>query len=165
MSKIALSSNTSGTGVFTIASLGTNTNQTLTLPNATGTLLSTADIATQAEAEAGTDNATVMTPLRAEDHMVANALGWGQTPKLVTYAASTWYQNTTGRPIYLNVRSSGTAGSHNFDYGTSTTVFGTYSVGDGSSGTWNTLSLVWQPNYFLRLGFTISSSAFSWEIS
>jgi hypothetical protein len=39
MSKIALSSNVSGTGVFTIASLGTNTNQTLTLPDATGTVL------------------------------------------------------------------------------------------------------------------------------
>ena len=38
MSKIALSSNTSGTGVFTIASPGTNTNQTLTLPDATGTV-------------------------------------------------------------------------------------------------------------------------------
>jgi hypothetical protein len=39
MSKIALSSNASGTGVFTIASLGTNTNQTLTLPDASGTVL------------------------------------------------------------------------------------------------------------------------------
>ena len=38
MSKIALSSNTSGTGVFTIASPGTNTNRTLTLPDATGTV-------------------------------------------------------------------------------------------------------------------------------
>jgi hypothetical protein len=37
MSKIALSSNASGTGVFTIASLGTNTDRTLTLPDATGT--------------------------------------------------------------------------------------------------------------------------------
>lgn len=41
MSKIALSSNTSGTGVFTIASLGTNTNRTLTLPDATTTLVGT----------------------------------------------------------------------------------------------------------------------------
>lgn len=39
MSKIALSSNTSGTGVFTIESLGTNTNRTLTLPDASGTVL------------------------------------------------------------------------------------------------------------------------------
>ena len=41
MSKIALSSNTSGTGVFTLVSPGTNTNQTLTLPDITGTLVST----------------------------------------------------------------------------------------------------------------------------
>ncbi len=41
MSKIALSSNTSGTGVFTIESLGTNTNRTLTLPDATTTLVGT----------------------------------------------------------------------------------------------------------------------------
>lgn len=41
MSKIALSSNTSGTGVFTIASLGTNTDRTLTLPDATTTLVGT----------------------------------------------------------------------------------------------------------------------------
>ena len=64
MSKIALSSNASGTGVFTIASLGTNTDQTLTLPDATGTLFSSADIASQAQAEAGSDNVTLMTPLR-----------------------------------------------------------------------------------------------------
>ena len=38
MSKIALSSNNSGNGTFTIASLGTNTDRTLTLPDATGTI-------------------------------------------------------------------------------------------------------------------------------
>jgi hypothetical protein len=38
MSNIALSSNNSGTGTFTIASLGTNTDRTLTLPDATGTI-------------------------------------------------------------------------------------------------------------------------------
>lgn len=37
MSSIALSGNVAGTGVFTLASPGTNTNQTLTLPDATGT--------------------------------------------------------------------------------------------------------------------------------
>ena len=63
MSKIALSSNASGTGVFTIASPGTNTNRTLTLPDASGTVLSNTDIASQAEAEAGTDNTKLMTPL------------------------------------------------------------------------------------------------------
>lgn len=39
MSSIALTPNASGTGAFTIASPNSNTNQTLTLPDATGTLL------------------------------------------------------------------------------------------------------------------------------
>jgi hypothetical protein len=39
MSKIALSSNASGTGVFTIASPNSNTDRTLTLPDNTGTLV------------------------------------------------------------------------------------------------------------------------------
>jgi hypothetical protein len=44
MSKIALSGNASGTGTFTFAAPGTNTDRTLTLPDATGTLARTADI-------------------------------------------------------------------------------------------------------------------------
>jgi hypothetical protein len=39
MSKIALTPNASGTGTFSIASPGTNTDRTLTLPDATGTVL------------------------------------------------------------------------------------------------------------------------------
>jgi hypothetical protein len=42
MSIIALSSNTLGSGTFTVASPNSNTNRTLTLPDASGTLLSTA---------------------------------------------------------------------------------------------------------------------------
>lgn len=38
MSKIALSGNASGTGTFTFAAPGTNTDRTLTLPDATGTV-------------------------------------------------------------------------------------------------------------------------------
>ena len=44
MSKIALEPNASGTGVFSIASPNSNNNRTLTLPDATGTLATTADI-------------------------------------------------------------------------------------------------------------------------
>jgi hypothetical protein len=40
MSKIALSGNGSGTGTFTIASPNSNSDCTLTLPDATGTILS-----------------------------------------------------------------------------------------------------------------------------
>ena len=39
MSKIALTGNASGTGTLTIASPNTNTDRTLTLPDATGTLM------------------------------------------------------------------------------------------------------------------------------
>jgi hypothetical protein len=44
MSKIALSGNASGTGTFTFAAPGTNTDRTLTLPDATGTVATTADV-------------------------------------------------------------------------------------------------------------------------
>jgi len=42
MSSIKLESNASGTGIFTIASPNSNTNRTLTLPNNTGTILTSA---------------------------------------------------------------------------------------------------------------------------
>lgn len=39
MSKVALSGNASGTGTFTIASPNSNTDRTLSLPDASGTVL------------------------------------------------------------------------------------------------------------------------------
>jgi hypothetical protein len=47
MSKIALTPNASGTGVFTISSPATNTNRTLTLPDEAGTVLTSASSITQ----------------------------------------------------------------------------------------------------------------------
>jgi len=44
MSKIALSGNASGTGTFTIAAPNSNSNQTLTLPDQTGTVITTAGV-------------------------------------------------------------------------------------------------------------------------
>jgi hypothetical protein len=44
MSKIALSGNASGTGTFSIAAPNSNSDRTLTLPDASGTLARTADI-------------------------------------------------------------------------------------------------------------------------
>lgn len=62
-----------------------------------------AGTATQAEAEAGTDNTLIMTPLRVEQHMVKNSIGWGQTWANVSRSVGTNYQNTTGRPIFVAV--------------------------------------------------------------
>lgn len=66
-----------------------------------GTVISSADIASQAEAQAGTDNTKVMTPLR----VAQVAIGVGQTWQNVTgsRALATTYTNTTGRPIQIIV--------------------------------------------------------------
>lgn len=62
-------------------------------------------IASQAEAETGTNNTKTMTPLRVEEHMIANTLGWGQTWQNVTASRelNTSYQNTTGKPIAVAI--------------------------------------------------------------
>jgi len=44
MSKVAIQGNASGTGTFTIAAPNSNSNQTLTLPDQTGTLITTAGV-------------------------------------------------------------------------------------------------------------------------
>jgi hypothetical protein len=96
MSKIALSPNASGTGTFTFAAPGTNTDRTLTLPDATGTIFSSADIASQAQAEAGTDNTTVMTPLRTKQAVSALASVPAYTGTETTPTTGTSYTFTHG---------------------------------------------------------------------
>jgi hypothetical protein len=63
-------------------------------------------LASQAEAEAGTNNTKTMTPLRTAQAITALApegVGEGQTWQGVTRATNTSYQNTTGKPIMLVV--------------------------------------------------------------
>lgn len=62
-------------------------------------------IASQAEAEAGTDTTKLMTPQRAAQAVNVRAVGIGQTWQNVagSRAVSTSYQNTTGRPIIVNM--------------------------------------------------------------
>ena len=71
-----------------------------------GASASGAWIATLAEAQAGTDNTQIMTPLRtaqAISALVPASIGNGQTWQSVTgsRAAGTSYQNTTGMPIMV----------------------------------------------------------------
>jgi hypothetical protein len=54
MSKVQLAGNASGTGIFTIASPNSNIDRTLTLPDNTGTLLTTASAVTRAQLPVGT---------------------------------------------------------------------------------------------------------------
>jgi hypothetical protein len=151
MSKIALASDPSGTGTFTIASPNSNTNRTLTLPDATGTLFSSADVASQAEAEAGTGTG-LMTSERVEQHTIANDLGWGQTWQDVSASrtAGTSYQNTTGRPIVVNIDpSSATAGTFQVSVNNSTWIrlgIIILTSQDIRQGSW-----VVPPNWYYRL--------------
>lgn len=53
MSSIALTPNAAGTAIFTVAAPGTSTDRTLTLPNQTGTLATSADVTAAAAAVEG----------------------------------------------------------------------------------------------------------------
>ena len=86
MSKVAITGNASGAGVFTIASPNSATDRTLTLPDETGTMATQAYVGTQ-------------------------SLGVGQTPQAVTRTIGTTYYNTTGKPIYGAGRATGASGT------------------------------------------------------
>lgn len=65
------------------------------------------ELATTAEASAGTDTTRAVTAAGVEAHMTANAFGWGQSWQDVTSsrASGTTYTNTTGKPIMVAVSS------------------------------------------------------------
>ena len=96
------------TGAGTVATRTITGNSSLTVANGDGVAgdpTLTPVLASQAQAEAGSDNVTLMTPLRIEQHMVANDIGWGQTWQnvLASRVGGTSYQNTTTRPIMVNM--------------------------------------------------------------
>jgi len=80
MSKVQLQGNASGTGTFTIASPNSNIDQTLTLPNNTGTLLTSGSAITASQLPAG----TILQVVQATktDTWVSNSLGsqWNDIP-------------------------------------------------------------------------------------
>ena len=62
-------------------------------------------LSSQAQAEAGTDNTTLMTPLRVAQAIATEAVGVNQTWQNLTASRTTGtvYQNTTGRPIMVAI--------------------------------------------------------------
>lgn len=90
MSQVKIQGNASGTGIFTLAAPNSNTDRTLTLPDTTGTVITTADTGTVSQ----TMLASGVVPL-----------GVGQTLQDVTgsRALGTTYTNSTGRPIFVIV--------------------------------------------------------------
>lgn len=121
----------------------------------------TVTAATQAQAEAGTDTATAMTPQRVEQHMLANALGWGQTWHNVLggRAASTSYQNTTGRPIAVNVTGvEGTANNgRNFEVSSDNAVWVTAGRVGSNNNSLTGVSVVVPVQWYYRLNGSMAS--------
>jgi hypothetical protein len=102
MSKIALSGNASGTGTFTLASPNSNSDRTLTLPDNSGTMVTTASTA-------------AVTQSMLETLVVPIGVGQTWTNVLGSRAAGTTYTNSTGRPIMVSVTAS--AATFSYAYG------------------------------------------------
>mgnify|MGYP003634434735 CR=1 FL=1 len=102
MSKIALTPNASGTGVFTISSPATSTDRTLTLPDEAGTVLTSVSSLASA-------NLTGSLPAISGADLTSlpeNGVGVGQTWADFTSSRSSGvtYTNSTGKPIYVFAR-------------------------------------------------------------
>lgn len=69
----------------------------------TGDRTIAADIASEAEAQAGQAAGKLASVLSVEQHMLANALGWGQTWQSPVRSAITIYTNDTSRPIMVSL--------------------------------------------------------------
>ena len=91
MSNVAIIGNASGTGVFTVASPNSNVDRVLTLPDETGTVVSTGSVAVVTE----TMLATAVVPLGVDQTW--QSLGGSR-------ALSTTYTNSTGRPIFIQIK-------------------------------------------------------------
>ena len=121
------------------------------------------DIATQAQAEARTDNTTLMTPLRvaqANTKSIGDStLGAGQTWQDVSAsrAVSTSYQNTTGKPIQLAIRlSNSTDRSVQVSSNNSTWI----QIGTSYSSWWPFTYVVIPVGYYYRVNG--SASILNW---
>lgn len=121
----------------------------------------TVTAATQAQAEAGTDNATAMTPLRTAQAIAAQAvpLGHGQAYQAVTRVSGTDYQNALSRTITLVVTFNGRAGQVRVGVSTAsyTHVSGnTTSVSDDSNSR-PVHSIPVPPGHYYRISGTINN--------
>jgi hypothetical protein len=109
-------------------------------------------IATQAEAEAGTNNTKLMTAIRVKQSVVANvtipdSIGVNQSWSAPARSGNTWYQNTTGRAIMVNMKGTSTTDSY-LRVGASTGSYVTIDNRDGDSGTWDHADAIVPNNHY-----------------
>lgn len=150
MSSVRLSGNAGGTGIFTVASPNSNNNQTLTLPDSTGTIALTTDITGGARAElfttTGTSTFTVPAGVTAVKVTVVAGGGGGGGPQAVSGVSASgggggggtaieWITGLTpGNTVTVTVGAGGTvsAGASGGTGGTSS--FGAFCSATGGAG-------------------------------
>jgi hypothetical protein len=93
MSKIAFTPNASGTGTFSIASPGTNTDRTLTLPDATGTVV-------LADATQTLTNKTISGPTISGATITGSTIQGGAITRGTAVSASGTFIDFTGIPSW-----------------------------------------------------------------
>lgn len=102
--------------------------------SATESLAGLVELATQAEAEAGTDDTVVMTPLKTAQAIAVLALGIGQSWTSVTRSSGVSVQNTSGKPIVFAMATTnyGTGASVRIEVSSDNVTF--YYAADSSNG-------------------------------
>ena len=114
-------------------------------------------LASQAEAQAGTDNTKLMTPLRVGEHMSANgAFSGGYS--VTSYTTSqrvlaTAYQNTTGRPLMVHVTARSVANNFSrFQISPDNSTWTELGMTVASTWTsaWNSIHIIVPPGWYYR---------------
>jgi hypothetical protein len=113
-------------------------------------------IATQAEAEAGSQSSKLMTSQRVAQAIDAQVVIPGGLGDSQYYAPggrsiNTWYQNSTGKPIFVWSRT-GPSGGNNVRVGPSTGSYTSWSNNDGDSGTFDLGGFIVPKNYYYYVG-------------
>lgn len=112
MSKVQLQGNVSGTGVFTIASPNSNTDRTLTLPDNTGTLLTSGSAIQRSQLPAGSvlqvvqATTTTMTTITSGNVNTDTALTASITPtssssRVLVFVSLPFILNSSGVSTYI----------------------------------------------------------------
>lgn len=121
----------------------------------------TVPVATQVQAEAGTDNETAMTPLRTAQAISARAqqLGVGQVWQGVSRASGTDYQNALNRTITLCVTFLGRTGGLYVGVSTGAYVYvaGNTSSLSNDTNSRPTLTVPIPPGHYYRIVGTINN--------
>lgn len=123
------------------------------------------DIASQAEAEAGTASNKLMTPQRTAQaiaELVPEGIGVNQTWQSVTRVAGTSYQNTTGRPIQVVMNFDGDFMNASFQVSQDNSTWLTVYTDGGDGGPAGGPSIIVPNNYYYRATTSGGATIAAW---